>query len=94
MGSQASLFMQNLLSHLKLGGIKKIKINYMRRMLGEDILNDKSKDLKEDDDSWGSYFFFDEGDVEENAVAEMENLIVSVQLWLEGEENFEAVVRT
>ncbi len=92
--SQSSLFMQSLLSHLKFGGIKKSKINYMGRMLGEDTLSNKIKDLREGDDSWGAYYSFDEGDVDEDVVEKMENLIISVQLWLDGEENFEALPST
>lgn len=88
--SQSSFFMQSLLSHLKFGGMKPFKIDYMGRMLGEDTLSYKIKDLREGDDSWGAYFKFDEGDVEEDAVEEMENLILCAQHWLNGEDNFEA----
>lgn len=87
--SQSSFFMQSLLSHLKFGGIKPFKIDYMGRMLGEDTLSSKIKDLREGDDSWGAYFDFDEGDVEEDSVEEMEHLILCAQNWLDGEDNFE-----
>lgn len=87
--SQSSFFMQSLLSHLKFGGMKPFKIDYMGRMLGEDTFTNKIKNLKEDDDSWGAYFGFDEDMNEEDAVNDMEKLILSAQNWHEGEENFE-----
>lgn len=89
--SQSSFFIQSLLSHLKFGGIKPFKMNYVGRMLGEDTVVQKIKDLREDDDSWGAYFAFDEGDEEEDAVEEMERLITSAQRWIDGEDNFEVI---
>lgn len=87
--SQSSFFIQSLLAHLKFGGMKSLKTNFMGKMLGEDTFSESIKDLREYDDSWGAYFEFDEGDVEENAVKEMEDLILRAQQWLDGEENFE-----
>ncbi|MFM0330116.1 DUF6602 domain-containing protein [Paraburkholderia strydomiana] len=87
--SQSSFFMQSLLSHLKFGGVKPLKMDFMGRMLGEDTFSETIKDLREGDDSWGAYFDFDAGDVEEDVVKEMEHLILGVQRWLDGEENFE-----
>ncbi|WP_186044318.1 DUF6602 domain-containing protein [Burkholderia gladioli] len=91
--SQSSFFMQSLLSHLKFGGMKPFKIDFMGRMLGEDTFSETLKDLKEDDDSWGAYFAFDDGDCDEDAVKEMEDLILRAQRWLDGEENFETTSR-
>ncbi len=85
--------MQSLLSHLKFGGMKPFKIDFMGRMLGEDTFSETLKDLKEDDDSWGAYFAFDDGDCDEDAVKEMEDLILRAQRWLDGEENFETTSR-
>lgn len=87
--SQTSLFMQSLLSYLKFGGAKPFKINYIGRMLGEDTLIKEIKDLREDDDSWGAYFLFDDEGADNQVVTDMENLIISVQNWLNGDENFE-----
>ncbi|RON79119.1 DUF6602 domain-containing protein [Pseudomonas fluorescens] len=88
--SQSSFFMQSLLSHLKFGGMKPFKMDYMGRMLGEDTYSEDIKDLRAGDDSWGAYFGFDEGDEEEIAVEEMEKLIIGAQRWLDGEDNFDA----
>ncbi|MBS3668117.1 DUF6602 domain-containing protein [Vreelandella boliviensis] len=88
--SQTSFFIQSLLSHLKFGGMKPFKIDYMSRMLGEDTFSNEVKDLRAGDDSWGAYFRFDEDDIEENEVEEMEKLILSAQQWLDSEENFDA----
>jgi hypothetical protein len=88
--SQSSFFIQSLLSHLKFGGMKPFKIDYMGRMLGEDTFSRKIKDLREGDDSWGAYFGFDEDQAEYDAIEEMERLILNAQQWLDGEENFEA----
>ena len=90
--SQSSFFIQSLLSHLKFGGIKPFKLNYVGRMLGEDTVVQKIKNLREDDDSWGAYFAFDEGDEEADAVEKMEHLITSAQLWIDGEDNFEVIL--
>lgn len=87
--SQSSFFMQNLLSHLKFGGMKQFKIDYMGRMLGEDSFNKRVKDLRDECDSWGAYFSFDEGDAEQDEVDDMEQLILGAQQWLDSEENFE-----
>ncbi|HHQ6631960.1 TPA: DUF6602 domain-containing protein [Serratia fonticola] len=89
--SQSSFFIQSLLSYLKFGGMKRCKIDYMERMLGEDTCINKINELIEYDDSWGAYYAYDEGNVEEDAVEEMENLICSAQCWIDGEDNFEAV---
>lgn len=86
--SQSSFFMQSLLSHLKFGGMKPLKIDYMGRMLGEDTFTNKIKDLTDDFESWGDYARFDEGEVEEDAVKDMEKLILTAQRWHQGEENF------
>ena len=92
--SQSSFFIQSLLSHLKFGGMKPFKMDYLERMLGEDTYNKKIKDLREGNDSWGAYFDLDEGDAEEDAVEKMEHLIRSVQCWIEGEDNFESASPT
>lgn len=91
LNSQSAFFIQSLLSYLKFGGMKPSKIDYVGWMLGEDSCIDKIKDLREGDDSWGSYFSFDEGDDEEDAVKEMERLIQSAQNWINGQNNFEIV---
>ncbi|MBD8753823.1 DUF6602 domain-containing protein [Pseudomonas coleopterorum] len=88
--SQCSLFMQSLLAHLKFGGMKPFKIDYLTRMLGEDTLSKRVKDLRDGDDSWGAYFAYDEGDAEQDAVEQMENIILGAQQWLNGEDNFSA----
>lgn len=89
--SQTSLFMQSLLAHLKFGGMKPFKIDYMGRMLGEDTVSERVRDLTEGHEGgWGAYFHFDEGDVEEHVVEQMEKLILAAQQWLDGEENFSA----
>lgn len=85
--SQASLFMQSLLSYLKFGGIKSLKINYMKRLLGEDTFSRKIKELRDDREGWGAYYAYDHGDVDLDVVEEMENLIFSVKNWIDGEEN-------
>ncbi len=88
--SQSSFFIQSLLSHLKFGGMKQFKVDYMGRMLGEDSFNKKIKDLRAECDSWGAYFDLDEGNAKLDAVTEMEQLILTAQQWLDCEENFEA----
>ncbi|HCF9827720.1 TPA: DUF6602 domain-containing protein [Pseudomonas aeruginosa] len=87
--SQSSFFIQSLLSHLKFGGVKQFKVDYMGRMLGEDSFERKIKDLIPEGDSWGAYFSFDEGDAEQDEVDRMEHLIITAQQWLDSEENFE-----
>ncbi|WP_109440462.1 DUF6602 domain-containing protein [Acinetobacter haemolyticus] len=90
LSSQTSFFIQNLLAHLKFGGVKKRKINYLNKMLGEDSIDTRIKDLREEDDSWGAYFTFDNGYQEEgdDVIEEMEKLILSSQEWIDQEENF------
>ncbi|MCH7382267.1 hypothetical protein MMP71_00215 [Acinetobacter dispersus] len=92
LSSQTSFFIQNLLAHLKFGGIKPYKINYFNRMLGEDSIDTIIQDLLEQDDSWGAYFKFDneydEDGYIDKEVKEMEKLIISSQKWIDGEENF------
>lgn len=86
--SQSSFFIQSLLSYLKYGGMKPFKIDYMDQMLGEDTYTSKIKDLRHGDDSWGAYFAVDEGEADEASIVEMENLILSAQNWIDGDENF------
>ncbi|MFB4371145.1 MULTISPECIES: DUF6602 domain-containing protein [unclassified Pseudomonas] len=86
--SQSSFFIQSLLSYLKYGGMKPLKIDYMDQMLGEDTYTTKVKDLRHGDDSWGAYFAVDEGDDNEASIEEMESLILSAQTWIEGYDNF------
>lgn len=59
-------------------------------MLGEDSIDTRIKDLREEDDSWGAYFTFDNGYQEEgdDVIEEMEKLILSSQEWIDQEENF------
>lgn len=64
-----------------------MKINYMKRLLGEDTFSEKIKELIDEREGWGAYYAYDEGDVELDAVEEMENLIFSVKNWIDGEEN-------
>ncbi|MCT9263216.1 hypothetical protein NYW84_12550 [Acinetobacter junii] len=92
LSSQTSFFIQNLLAHLKFGGMKPYKINYLNRMLGEDSIDKRIRDLREQDDSWGAYFKFDNEYDEDGSlikeIREMERLIISSQNWINGEENF------
>lgn len=88
LSSQSSFFIQNLLAHLKFGGIKTYKIDYLNRMLGEDSLDTRIQDLREEDDSWGAYFQVDNDYQEEDVIDEMETLILSTQRWIDGENNF------
>ena len=89
LSSQSSFFIQNLLAHLKFGGMKPYKPDYLNRMLGEDTLDTKIQDLREKDDSWGAYFQVENDYEEEDAIEKMETLILSTQEWIHGEGNFE-----
>ncbi|WP_248463912.1 DUF6602 domain-containing protein [Pectobacterium versatile] len=85
--SQTTFFIQSLLSYLKFGGIKPFKIDYSDRMLGEDTFLTKIQELCADGDSWGIYYRYDNDDVNEDEVVEMEKLVLSTQQWIYGEYN-------
>lgn len=85
----SSFFMYNLLVHLKFGGIKPFKIDFMGRMLGENTVSEEIKDSREGNDICGAYFAFDE----EDTAKEMTDLILVPSGGSTGEVNFDTPSR-
>lgn len=85
--SQVSFFMQSLLSHLKYGGVKPYKIDFLGRMLGADTYSRPIKSLVYYDE-WGPYITVGQGIDGNGEIEEIERHILDVQAWLAAEENY------
>lgn len=87
--SQTAFFIQSLLSYLKFGGMKSYKLDHVHRMLGEDTFSTQIGHLCPAGFSWGMYYNYEDGNADEEDVKNMETLILSIQHWINGEDNFE-----